>query len=315
MTHWQMPTYTFTEENNKTAASWCSQFVHSSCCTLYNWPHIKPACVQAISNGIINTCFFNQYKYLQLLIMMLEINVMWPAWTNTSLTYFSVAELLGSGKTFKKSLRKCLQEEEPGDTGVKEEGLERSAAIRGSSEMEGESKTTVTVNRNGLTCGRVLSFKPYLDLQQCGPLNSAVGDAQPVSDKAAFRVRHFEVSLVKSVHKNTTIQIQPKIQNGRLPAVLWIWVLYVKLPAGAALLKFSKGALLSCFSTPMAKTGVTCPERDCYASCEFQCRSDHVQLLHLKTSTFAVPRTGSPFEPSRNINNQVSGLGVFLTKL
>lgn len=45
---------------------------------------------------------------------------------------------------FKKSLRKRLQEEEPGDAGVKKKGPERSAATRGSSEMEGELKTTVT---------------------------------------------------------------------------------------------------------------------------------------------------------------------------
>lgn len=61
---------------------------------------------------------------------------------------FSIAELLGSGKTFKKSSRKSQsiqeeEEEEPGDTGLKEEGLETAAVVRDGTEMEGESKTTV----------------------------------------------------------------------------------------------------------------------------------------------------------------------------
>lgn len=49
---------------------------------------------------------------------------------------------------FKKSSRKSQsiqeEEEEPGDTGLKKEGLETAAVVRDGTEMEGESKTTVT---------------------------------------------------------------------------------------------------------------------------------------------------------------------------
>ena len=53
--------------------------------------------------------------------------------------------LLGSGKTFRKSLRNSQsikeEEEDPGDTVVEDEGLEVAAIIKDSTETEGESLT------------------------------------------------------------------------------------------------------------------------------------------------------------------------------
>lgn len=78
--------------------------------------------------------------------------------TNTAFTYTFLLlfflffpGLLGSRKTFKKSLRtsQSIQEEEEdaGDTCLKEEELGGAALIRDSTETEGESWTT-DVNRD-----------------------------------------------------------------------------------------------------------------------------------------------------------------------